>query len=119
MQQTTSKLLLRHNFETLFDQGVLLQWLKQKQEEVRNAMTAHGSGKASTSALRESSDSLDGLRKWSICLALAIAQHLVKSKFSTCTLQDDALTWWNAHVKTTTPEVAHAMPWGNTEENDD
>ncbi|GJU21605.1 putative reverse transcriptase domain-containing protein [Tanacetum coccineum] len=25
--------------------------------------------------------------------------------------QDDALTWWNSHVKTTTPEVAHAMPW--------
>ncbi|GJZ18122.1 putative reverse transcriptase domain-containing protein [Tanacetum coccineum] len=23
----------------------------------------------------------------------------------------DALTWWNAHVKTTTPEAAHAMPW--------
>ncbi|GKF82204.1 reverse transcriptase domain-containing protein, partial [Tanacetum coccineum] len=25
--------------------------------------------------------------------------------------QDDALTWWNAHVKTTTPELAHAMSW--------
>ncbi|GJY22805.1 putative reverse transcriptase domain-containing protein [Tanacetum coccineum] len=24
---------------------------------------------------------------------------------------DDALTWWNAHVKTTTLEAAHAMPW--------
>ncbi|GKD29018.1 putative reverse transcriptase domain-containing protein [Tanacetum coccineum] len=32
-------------------------------------------------------------------------------KFTTCTLQDDTLTWWNAHVKTTTPEAAHAMPW--------
>ncbi|GKB01940.1 putative reverse transcriptase domain-containing protein [Tanacetum coccineum] len=32
-------------------------------------------------------------------------------KFATCTLQDNALTWWNAHVKTTTPEAAHAMPW--------
>ncbi|GKB36623.1 reverse transcriptase domain-containing protein, partial [Tanacetum coccineum] len=32
-------------------------------------------------------------------------------KFATCTLQDDALTWWNSHVKTTTPKVAHAMPW--------
>ncbi|GJZ57402.1 hypothetical protein Tco_0612896 [Tanacetum coccineum] len=29
----------------------------------------------------------------------------------TCTLQYDALTWWNAYVKTTTLEVAHAMPW--------
>nr|GEV75445.1 protein kinase-like domain, phloem protein 2-like protein [Tanacetum cinerariifolium] len=32
-------------------------------------------------------------------------------KFTTCTLQDDALTWWNSHVKTTTPEAAHAMTW--------
>nr|GFD31978.1 hypothetical protein [Tanacetum cinerariifolium] len=23
----------------------------------------------------------------------------------------NALTWWNFHVKTTTPEVAHVMPW--------
>ncbi|GKA49741.1 putative reverse transcriptase domain-containing protein [Tanacetum coccineum] len=32
-------------------------------------------------------------------------------KFATWTLQDDALTWWNAHVKTTTTEAAHAMTW--------
>nr|GEV50560.1 hypothetical protein [Tanacetum cinerariifolium] len=23
----------------------------------------------------------------------------------------NALTWWNSHVKTTTPEAAHALPW--------
>ncbi|GKF34735.1 hypothetical protein Tco_0107935 [Tanacetum coccineum] len=32
-------------------------------------------------------------------------------KFAMCTLQRNALTWWNSHVKTTTPKVAHAMPW--------
>nr|GEW91880.1 hypothetical protein [Tanacetum cinerariifolium] len=32
-------------------------------------------------------------------------------KFATCTLQGNSLTWWNSHVKTTTPEAAHAMPW--------
>ncbi|GJY50259.1 reverse transcriptase domain-containing protein, partial [Tanacetum coccineum] len=32
-------------------------------------------------------------------------------KFATCTLQGNALTWWNSHVKTVTPEAAHAMPW--------
>ncbi|GKB13691.1 putative reverse transcriptase domain-containing protein [Tanacetum coccineum] len=26
-------------------------------------------------------------------------------------MQGNALTWWNSHVKTTTPEAAHAMPW--------
>ncbi|GJS35614.1 copia protein [Tanacetum coccineum] len=40
-----------------------------------------------------------------------IAKHTSQVKFATCTLQDDALTWWNSHVKTTTPEVAHAMTW--------
>nr|GEY02595.1 hypothetical protein [Tanacetum cinerariifolium] len=32
-------------------------------------------------------------------------------KFATCTLQGNALTWWNSHVKTTTPKAAHALPW--------
>nr|GFA30970.1 DNA/RNA polymerases superfamily protein [Tanacetum cinerariifolium] len=32
-------------------------------------------------------------------------------KFATCTLQDDALTWWNSYVKTTTTEEAYAMTW--------
>ncbi|GJT38250.1 putative reverse transcriptase domain-containing protein [Tanacetum coccineum] len=32
-------------------------------------------------------------------------------KFATCTLQGNALTWWNSHGKTTTPEAAHAIPW--------
>ncbi|GJW84527.1 putative reverse transcriptase domain-containing protein [Tanacetum coccineum] len=32
-------------------------------------------------------------------------------KFATCTLQGNALTWWNSYVKTITPEAAHAMPW--------
>nr|GEZ04282.1 hypothetical protein [Tanacetum cinerariifolium]GEZ04546.1 hypothetical protein [Tanacetum cinerariifolium] len=30
---------------------------------------------------------------------------------ATCTLQDDALTWWNSYVKTTTSEEAYAMTW--------
>nr|GEX60997.1 hypothetical protein [Tanacetum cinerariifolium] len=32
-------------------------------------------------------------------------------KFATYTLQGNAFTWWNSHVKTTTPEATHAMPW--------
>nr|GEW89480.1 reverse transcriptase domain-containing protein [Tanacetum cinerariifolium] len=32
-------------------------------------------------------------------------------KFATCTLQGNALTWWNSYVKTTTPEASHVMPW--------
>nr|GEW65797.1 hypothetical protein [Tanacetum cinerariifolium] len=32
-------------------------------------------------------------------------------KFATYTLQGNALTWWNSHVNTTTPEAAYVMPW--------
>ncbi|GJT91750.1 reverse transcriptase domain-containing protein [Tanacetum coccineum] len=52
------------------------------------------------------------LRKMgSMCFAISNCTASCQVKFATCTLQDDALTWWNAHVKTTTPEAAHAMPW--------
>nr|GEY15476.1 reverse transcriptase domain-containing protein [Tanacetum cinerariifolium] len=42
-----------------------------------------------------------------------ISNHTIacQVKFATCTLQGNALTWWNSHVKTTTPEATHAMPW--------
>ncbi|GKB37163.1 putative reverse transcriptase domain-containing protein [Tanacetum coccineum] len=106
--------VVRPEFASLSDCHLIVAAAMAEAEasRVRNGYDGNGSGpRPAQAALRESSDSLDGLRKWSLCLALAIAQHLVKSNFATCTLQDDALTWWNAHVKTTTPEAAHAMPW--------
>ncbi|GJX96493.1 hypothetical protein Tco_0352291 [Tanacetum coccineum] len=56
-------------------------------------------------------DSLDGLRKMESVFSISNCIAANQVKFATCTLQDDALTWWNSHVKTTTPEIAHAMPW--------
>ncbi|GKB90929.1 reverse transcriptase domain-containing protein [Tanacetum coccineum] len=32
-------------------------------------------------------------------------------KFATCTLQGNALTWWNSHVRTVGHDVAYAMTW--------
>ncbi|GKE47601.1 putative reverse transcriptase domain-containing protein [Tanacetum coccineum] len=32
-------------------------------------------------------------------------------KFATCTLQGNALTWWNSHIKTVSHEVAYGMTW--------
>ncbi|GJT08168.1 putative reverse transcriptase domain-containing protein [Tanacetum coccineum] len=61
--------------------------------------------------MRELLDSLD-VEEHGVCVWLfAICTAASQVKFATCTLQDNALTWWNAHVKTTTPEVAHAMSW--------
>ncbi|GJX52181.1 putative reverse transcriptase domain-containing protein [Tanacetum coccineum] len=32
-------------------------------------------------------------------------------KFATCTLQENALTWWNSHVRTVGHDVSYAMAW--------
>ncbi|GJW53949.1 putative reverse transcriptase domain-containing protein [Tanacetum coccineum] len=32
-------------------------------------------------------------------------------KFTTCTLQGNALTWWNSHVRTIRYDITYAMPW--------
>nr|GEW30180.1 putative reverse transcriptase domain-containing protein [Tanacetum cinerariifolium] len=32
-------------------------------------------------------------------------------KFSTCTMLDAALTWWNGHLRTLSHDVAYAMTW--------
>ncbi|GJX35564.1 hypothetical protein Tco_0247121 [Tanacetum coccineum] len=64
---------------------------KKKQVELGIAIT--------TMALRESSDSLDGLRKWSLCLALAIAQHLVKSNLRLALYKMMLLHGWRRPVR--------------------
>nr|GFB07443.1 hypothetical protein [Tanacetum cinerariifolium] len=35
---------------------------------------------------------------------------ICKIKFATCSLQGNALTWWNSYVKTVTHKVGYAMP---------
>ncbi|GKE18673.1 hypothetical protein Tco_1426250, partial [Tanacetum coccineum] len=32
-------------------------------------------------------------------------------KFASCTLQGNALTWWNSHVRAIGHDIAYAMPW--------
>ncbi|GJU44174.1 putative reverse transcriptase domain-containing protein [Tanacetum coccineum] len=34
-----------------------------------------------------------------------------KVKYDTCTLLENALTWWNSHVKTVGHDVSYDMPW--------
>ncbi|GKF21768.1 hypothetical protein Tco_0070406, partial [Tanacetum coccineum] len=96
---------------------------------VRNGYNSNGSGPRPAQAVRECSYSeflkykpLDfkgtegfvGLTRWfeKMEFVFNISNFTAASqvKFATCTLQDDALTWWNSHVKTATPEIAHAMP---------
>ncbi|GJT28266.1 hypothetical protein Tco_0908541 [Tanacetum coccineum] len=59
----------------------------------------------------ELSDSLMVSTKMESVYSISNYTVACQVKFATCTLQGNALTWWNSHVKTTTPEAAHAMPW--------
>ncbi|GJW51016.1 putative reverse transcriptase domain-containing protein [Tanacetum coccineum] len=116
--------------QALIDQGVAAAMAEAEASRVRNGYNSNGSGPRPAQTARECSYSeflkckpLDfkgtegvvGLTRWfeKIESVFSISNCTAASqvKFATCTLQDDALTWWNAHVKTTTPEAAHAMPW--------
>ncbi|GJV14596.1 putative reverse transcriptase domain-containing protein [Tanacetum coccineum] len=86
-------------------QGVLLQWPEAEASRVRNGYNSNGSGPRPAQTARECSYS-----EFLKCKPLGLHSKATEEMLSD-SLDDDALTWWNAHVKTTTPEAAHAMPW--------
>ncbi|GJS21843.1 putative reverse transcriptase domain-containing protein [Tanacetum coccineum] len=69
----------------------------------------------SEGCLRPGTEGVVGLTQWfekmESVYSISNCTVACQVKFATCTLQGNALTWWNSHVKTTTPEAAHAMPW--------
>ncbi|GKA73898.1 putative reverse transcriptase domain-containing protein [Tanacetum coccineum] len=116
--------------QALINQGVVAAMAEAEASRVRNGYNSNGSGPRPAQTARECSYSeflkckpLDfkgtegvvGLTRWfekmESVFSISNCTASCQVKFTTCTLQDDALTWWNAHVKTTTPEAAHAMPW--------
>ncbi|GJS07009.1 putative reverse transcriptase domain-containing protein [Tanacetum coccineum] len=116
--------------DTLEDTGVVAAMAEAEASKVKNGYNSNGSGPRPAQVVRECSYSkflkckpLDfkgtegvvGLTRWfekmESVFSISNCTASCQVKFATCTLQDDALTWWNAHVKTTTPEAAHAMPW--------
>ncbi|GKA65849.1 putative reverse transcriptase domain-containing protein [Tanacetum coccineum] len=89
--------------QALIDQGVAAAMAEAEAGRVRNGYNSNVT------------EGVVGLTQWfkKMESVFSISNYTAASqvKFATCTLQDDALTWWNAHVKTTTPEAAHAMSW--------
>ncbi|GJS84589.1 putative reverse transcriptase domain-containing protein [Tanacetum coccineum] len=91
------------SYPSLIDQGVGAAMVEAEASRVRNDYDSNGT------------EGVDGLTRWfekmEFVFSISNCTTSYQVKFATFTLQDDALTWWNAHVKTTTPKVAHAMPW--------
>ncbi|GJV68436.1 putative reverse transcriptase domain-containing protein [Tanacetum coccineum] len=126
----TTTTVTEAQLQALIDQGVAAAMAKAEASRVRNGYNNNGSGSRPAQAVRECSYSeflkckpLDfigtegvvGLTRWfekiESVFSISNCTASCQVKFTTCTLQDDALTWWNSYVKTTTPEAAHAMPW--------
>ncbi|GKC56304.1 putative reverse transcriptase domain-containing protein [Tanacetum coccineum] len=126
----TTTTVTEAQLQALIDQGVAAAMAEAEASRVRNGYNSNGSGPRPAQAARECSYSeflkckpLDfkgtegvvGLTRWfekmESVFSISNCPAASQVKFATCTLQDDALTWWNAHVKTTTTEAAHAMPW--------
>ncbi|GJS51141.1 putative reverse transcriptase domain-containing protein [Tanacetum coccineum] len=126
----TTTTVTEAQLQALIDQGVAAVMAEAKVSRVRNGYDSNGSRPRLAQAVRECSYSeflkckpLDfkgtegvvGLTRWfekmESVFSISNCTASCQVKFATCTLQDDALTWWNAHVKTTTPKAAHAMPW--------
>ncbi|GJR14518.1 putative reverse transcriptase domain-containing protein [Tanacetum coccineum] len=126
----TTTTVTEAQLQALINQGVAAAMAEAEASRVRNGYDSNGSVPRPAQAARECSYSeflkckpLDfkgtegvvGLTRWfekmESVFSISNCTATSQVKFATCTLQDDALTWWNSHVKTTTPEVAHAMPW--------
>ncbi|GJS46292.1 reverse transcriptase domain-containing protein [Tanacetum coccineum] len=126
----TTTTVTEAQLQALINQGVAAAMAEAEASRVRNGYDSNGSGPRPAQAARACSYSeflkckpLDfkgtegvvGLTRWfekmESVFSISNCPATSQVKFATCTLQDDALTWWNSHVKTTTPEVAHAMPW--------
>ncbi|GJV09330.1 putative reverse transcriptase domain-containing protein [Tanacetum coccineum] len=116
--------------DTLEDTGVVAVMAEAEASRVRNGYNSNSSGPRPAQAIREcsysellkcqpvdfkSTEGVVGLTRWfekmESVFSVSNCTASCQVKFATCNLQDNALTWWNAHVKTTTPEAAHAMPW--------
>ncbi|GJV17088.1 reverse transcriptase domain-containing protein [Tanacetum coccineum] len=126
----TTTTVTEAQLQALINQGVAAAMAEAEASRVRNGYDSNGSGPRPAQAARECSYSeflkckpLDfkgtegvvGLTRWfekmESVFSISNCTATSQVKFATCTLQDEALTWWNSHVKTTTPEAAHAMTW--------
>ncbi|GJQ94020.1 putative reverse transcriptase domain-containing protein [Tanacetum coccineum] len=116
--------------DTLEDTGVAAALAEAEASRVRNGYDSNGSRPRPIQAVHEctyseflkckpldfkGTEGVVGLTRWfekiESVFSISNCTTSCQVKFATCTLQDDALTWWNSHVKTTTPKAAHAMPW--------
>ncbi|GKB69515.1 hypothetical protein Tco_0930927 [Tanacetum coccineum] len=127
---TTTTTVTEAQLQALIDRGVAAVMAEAEANRVRNSYDNNGSGPRPTQAVRECSymeflkckplgfkgtEGVVRLTRWfekmEYVFSISNCTTSCQVKFATCTLQDDALSVDYAHVRPTTPEAAHAMPW--------
>nr|GEZ19585.1 reverse transcriptase [Tanacetum cinerariifolium] len=103
LETTTS--ITNAQLQAMIDQGLTAALAAR--DANRNGDDSHTSGTGTKGVV--------GLSQWfekmEYVFSISNCTVACQVKFATCTLHGNALTWWNSHVKTTTLEAAHAMPW--------
>ncbi|GKF72402.1 reverse transcriptase domain-containing protein, partial [Tanacetum coccineum] len=116
----TATTVTEAQLQALINQGVAVAMVEAEASRVRNG---YDSNRACSYSEFLKCKPLDfkgtegvvGLTRWfkkmEYVFSISNCPATSQVKFATCTLQDEALTWCNSHVKTTTPEAAYAMTW--------
>ncbi|GJU76986.1 putative reverse transcriptase domain-containing protein [Tanacetum coccineum] len=129
----TSTPITDAQLRTLIEQGVAAVLVERDADRSRNGDDSHDSGtgrrrQASTVCECTYTDFLKcqpmnfkgtegvvGLTQWlekmESVFHISNCTVACQVKFATCTLQGNALTWWNSHVRAVGHDVAYAMPW--------
>ncbi|GJQ95673.1 putative reverse transcriptase domain-containing protein [Tanacetum coccineum] len=92
-------------------------------DRVAAAMIAYEANHASGSGNKtsqEASNASGGLTRWfkkmESVFHISDCAESCQVKYATCTLQGEALTWWNSYVKTTNLDAAYAIGWKKLKE---
>ncbi|GJW41383.1 putative reverse transcriptase domain-containing protein [Tanacetum coccineum] len=94
---------------TLIERGIAAMLAERDADRSRNGDDSHNSGtggRRQVSTVRECTYT-DFLK----CQPMNFKGTEGVVKFATCTLQGNALTWWNSHVRAVGHDIAYAMPW--------
>ncbi|GKB32314.1 hypothetical protein Tco_0871715 [Tanacetum coccineum] len=118
----TTTTVTEAQLQALIDQGVAAAMAEAEASRVRNGYNSNGSSDPGSphldSKAHESCRTHSWFEKWNLCCSISNCQQLVKSKFATCTLPDDAHTGEIPYLNTTT-EASSCLDMGSTEDNDD
>ncbi|GKB25168.1 putative reverse transcriptase domain-containing protein [Tanacetum coccineum] len=93
----------------LIERGIAVVLAERDVDRSRNGDDSHDSGtgkRRQASTVRECTYT-DFLK----CQLINFKGTEGVVKFATCTLQGNALTWWNSHIRAVGHDTAYAMPW--------